>query len=80
MMLPTIHFNGTSKEALLEGYCEAINAIVEAGRKLAAAAPNGRDYYPQGPKAIQTALDEHDARANKLREVIIELEQIAGSL
>jgi hypothetical protein len=80
MILPTIHLNGTSRESLLEGYQEAIDALVEAGRKVAAAGPNGRDYYVQGNKAFPQAMDEHEARLTKIRKVILELEAIAVSL
>ena len=34
--IPTIHLNGTSREALLQGYRDAIDALREAERKLAA--------------------------------------------
>lgn len=80
LAIPTIHLNGTSREALLEGYCEAVHALHEAGRKLAAAAPNGRDYYPQAAGAINVAMDQHEARMTKLREIITELETIAEAL
>jgi hypothetical protein len=80
LMVPTIHMNGTSKESLLEGICEAVNKLHDAGRALAAACPNGRDYYTQGPGAISVALDQHEARMKKLREIIGELEQIAEAL
>jgi len=77
LMKPTVHMNGTSRESLLEGYCNAINALQEAGSKLAAAAPNGRDYYVQGGDATKLAMDQHYARMAKLKEVIAELETIA---
>lgn len=80
MRKPTVHLNGTSKQALLDGYCDAIEALHEAGRKLAAAAPNGRDYYVQVGFAINEAQREHAARMQKLRDVIAELEEIAESL
>lgn len=80
LAVPTIHMNGTSKNALLEQYCDAITALHDAGRKLAAAAPNGRDYYVQGGDAIRRAMDQHDARMRKLREIINELEKIAEAL
>ena len=80
LAIPTIHLNGTSKESLVESLCEAIHAIHEAGRALAQTCPNGRDYYPQGNTAIQWALDQHEARMNKLREVATELEQIAEKI
>ena len=80
LAIPTVHMNGTSREALVEGLCEAVHALHEAGRKLAAAAPNGRDYYVQGSAATGVAMDQHEARMNKLREIITELETIAEAI
>lgn len=80
MRKPTIHLNGTSREALLEGYVTAISAVNDAMAKLAAAAPNGRDYYPQGTGALTEAQQEHEARAAKLRSVAAELQEIAEAL
>ena len=77
MMLPTIHMNGTSGRALLEGYCEAISAVQAALEALARAAPNGRDYYPQGPDACAQADAEHDARKHALIKVMNELQVLA---
>jgi len=76
-MLPTIHMNGTSGRALLEGYCEAISAVQAALETLARAAPNGRDYYPQGPDACALADGEHDARKRALIGVLNELQTLA---
>lgn len=77
MMLPTIHLNGTNARDLLEDQMKAMNAIREAIRLLAAAGPNGRDYYPQGAQAIQHALEEHDQRLLVLRNVLAEVEALA---
>ena len=80
MMIPTIHMNGTSKEALVEALSEAYRAVNEAGRKLAEAYPNGRDYYPQGAGAINTAMKEHESRMERLRSVAKELEEIVVAI
>jgi hypothetical protein len=80
LMKPTVHLNGTSKERLLEDYCDAIDALHNAGKALAKTCPNGRDYYPQGNGAINTAMNEHEERMRKLRVVIRELETIAHDL
>ncbi len=80
LMIPTIHMNGTSREALLDAILEAVHALHKAGRKLAATSPNGRDYYPQGNAATSMAMDQHEARMNKLREVISELETIGEAI
>jgi hypothetical protein len=80
MMIPTIHLNGTSEDALLEEVTSACQAIREAERALQNAAPNGRDYYPQGAGAIHSALEEHEARLKKLRDVRRELEELAEAI
>lgn len=78
MMLPTIHLNGTHPDALLEGLCEAASAIREAQEKLAAAAPNGRDYcLVQHTGAFEAAQGEHWERMERLRSVLKEVERIA---
>lgn len=80
LAIPSVHLNGTARADLLEGYCDAIDALHAAGRKLAAAYPNGRDYYVQPGNAIGVAMAQHEARMLKLREVISELEEIAQAI
>lgn len=80
LAVPTIHLNGSSRDDLLEGYSKAITALEAAGRKLAAAYPNGRDYYVQSGDAIGVAMRQHEARMNKLREIVVELEEIAQAI
>lgn len=75
MMVPTIHLNGTSAERLLEALEAAYIAVGEAQQKLAEAAPNGRDYYPQGADALYKAQDEHFARMQRLEDVKRELQE-----
>jgi len=76
-LTPTIHLNGTSREALLDQVTEAAQAVYAALGKVCDAAPNARDYYPQGPEAFTAARDQHDARCDKLREVFNELQELA---
>ena len=76
MTFPTIHLNGTSKERLVEDLCDACNAIDAAYEALKKTAPNGRDYYPQGPEALERATGEHMLRLRKLDAIKGELEQI----
>lgn len=80
MMLPTIHMNGTSARTLLDDIEEASNALLIAQNALRAMSPNGRDYYPQGPDAIQTAIDEHQARIDRVRGVREELNTLAEAI
>jgi hypothetical protein len=69
MITPTIHLNGTSAGELQEGYERAYRALTGAIEALGQTAPNGRDYYPQGPDAILKAQREHDQRMKVLKSV-----------
>jgi len=80
LAVPTIHLNGTSRESLMDRLRDAMDAIIEAEKALMQACPNGRDYYPQGPDAIQEALRQHANRLHNLRAVYIELMEIAGAI
>jgi hypothetical protein len=80
MMKPTIHLNGTSKAALLEDWEKAHEALTLGLRLLCQAAPNGRDYYPQGPEAIHKAQIEHCDRVQKIRNVLKDLEELSESI
>lgn len=72
-MIPTLHLNGTSRELVLAQIYEAAIAVRAALVCLAGAAPNARDYYPQGAGAYARALGEHVDRADKLQSVYEEL-------
>lgn len=81
MIMPTIHLNGSGRENLENQVREAGEAIHAALEKMAAAAPHGRDYYPQDEGAItgpayKQAEKEHLARMEKVREVLKEYEQL----
>ena len=71
---PTIHLNGTSREALAKAYEAARDAVGVAYDRLKLTAPNGRDYYPQGANAMVRAEKEHWFRLGRLQEVVDELE------
>lgn len=64
--LPTIHDNGTSKERLVAALCNVSEKLDEVFAALKQTAPNGRDYYPQGPEAMEKARQEHDDRCRRL--------------
>jgi hypothetical protein len=80
LLFPTIHSNGTSKTSLEQQIEEAHAAIRNAEEKLAEAAPNGRDYYPQEITAFYKAQDQHLDRMQRLHSVRLELETIAEHL
>jgi hypothetical protein len=73
IIYPTVHLNGTAADDLANQLADALSALQEAQAKLALAAPNGRDYYPQGPAASQAAYTQHAARHNALQGVANEL-------
>src|SRR6266568_3829725 len=71
-ILPVIHRNGTSREALLEGACEVGNAIRQALEMLARHAPNQRDYYVDPPRwALVQA--QHLRRMKTLQALLHEM-------
>ena len=76
MTKPTIHLNGTSRNDLYEAYYAAFRAVDEAVQVLHKSGPNGRDYYLQGASAINTAVQEHRSRIERLEAVREELLQL----
>jgi hypothetical protein len=94
MTAPTVHLNGTSAAALLEGYekataavtaaltalCEATAAVTAALTALGEAAPNARDYYPQGPGAWTNVREAHMADLNALHNVLHHLQYLHESV
>jgi len=80
MQLPCIHLNGTSKERLIESLCAASQALDLAYSALKQTAPNGRDYYPIGPGALERATAEHFGRLRKLDDVKKEIDEITVAI
>jgi len=76
MIVPTIHLNGTSKQSLLDDLDEAFDALNTAFNKLKRTAPNGRDYYPQGPDALEKAANAHFERLRKVQAVSDEIQEL----
>ena len=73
MIFPTIHLNGTGAPTLLAELDKAIDGIDAAYTAVASMTVHGRDYYPQGPQAIQVAQVEHRRRLRRLTEIKNEL-------
>lgn len=80
MMKPTVHLNGTSRSELIEQVETALRGIEVALDAVQVAAPNGRDYYPQGDHAYQQAALEHAARVERLHAIKAEYEALARHL
>jgi hypothetical protein len=75
--LPAVHLNGTSKQALIDGYTEAAYAVEKAIASVTEAGPNARDYYVQDPGAFEAARSEHNERIRALRVVFTDLMELA---
>lgn len=74
LCIPTVHMNGTPKQALIDAHLDALYAIRLARKSLSECAPNGRDYYPQGGQAAFDALEAHQKRCYSLDEIASQLE------
>ena len=73
MMIPTVHRNGTSREALVEQMRGAADAVDQAIQALQETTPNRRDYYPQGEQALELACEEYRQRLLAVRQVHADL-------
>jgi hypothetical protein len=80
MQIPCIHFNGTSKEALIRELCNASEALEAAFQALKKTAPNNRDYYPIGAAAFEAAYNEHNARLAKVDDVKKEVDALTCAI
>ncbi len=80
MAVPTIHLNGTTADELLAGYSEAKYQLSLARDAIAKTAPNGRDYYPQGPNAIVRAEIAHRGRVLTVENLMDELDAIMEAI
>jgi hypothetical protein len=73
--VPTVHTNGTSAHNLRDDLQAAVEALREGQRRMVMAAPNGRDYYPQGNDAMNVVMAEHERRCIDLNRILTELEE-----
>lgn len=74
IILPIIHLNGTSRDALLDQLCEVYSALNDAMDKLRQASPNGRDYYPV-PGLMDKAIEQHRRRQRVLSDLQAEIQE-----
>lgn len=77
MRAPTVHLNGTGGQALLDAATEAREAVENAIAKMVVAAPNARDYYPQGDHAYAIARGDYERLVANLTVVVDELMELA---
>lgn len=70
---PLVHLNGSTREMLMGNLIAVLDALNDADRKLAQAAPNGRDYYLVDG-LMAKAQRQHDYRQGLLRALITSVE------
>jgi len=80
MKFPTIHLNGTGRNALIEQYRASLHAVNEAIEVLRQNGPHGRDYYTQEEDTFGWAVNEHMDRIAAMVKVKDELVQILNVL
>ena len=80
VIIPRVHLNGTSREELVDQIRRALDALSKADDALAYMSPNGRDYYPLGDSAINTAIEQHRRRRLMLVEIRNEIGAIGEGI
>lgn len=80
LAVPTVHLNGTSREMLVKELETAYDALGAAYEAMRECGPNGRDYYPQGPGALERAIRQHFDRLSRVDSVRSELEALIGKI
>ena len=79
-VLPVVHLNGTSREALIAMRLRAGSAVAKALDAMAEEmAPNGRDYYP-APGRLAAAEAQHRRRVAVLKDLLAEIQAEAEIL
>ena len=80
MKTPTVHLNGSSREALETQFRDVVSALQSLIEAMVEARPNGRDYYPQGDAAFQEAQVEHARRLTIASNLKREYEELWESV
>lgn len=75
MTTPTIHLNGTSRDALIESRSRVYDALRNTLDAMKEMAPNGRDYYVDpDPDAFESARRLHERRGQVVLDLMAEIE------
>ncbi len=80
LTVPTVHRNGTSREALLDQVGHVGDALRVALNEMEVACPNMRDYYPQGDEAWRAAVRQHGNWVSRIRDVRKEIMELADAI
>jgi hypothetical protein len=74
---PNVNLNGTRGKDLMDQILDAGHAVRKAMDVLSEAAPNGRDYLPQGAGEYPIAAKQHADRLARIKSVYDELQDVA---
>ena len=82
LAVPVVHLNGSGERNLINGYSEAISALRDAQKAIAATHPHPRDYYvlKDGAETLQRAEAAHMLRLKKIESVIAEFEELGQAV
>jgi hypothetical protein len=80
MHVPTIHYNGTSKDELIAQLAASAGALRQAMSTMEKACPHPRDYYIQHAAVWPLARGEHDRRVARVRGVLDEIYEILDAI
>ena len=72
-VIPIIHLNGTSREALINLRFDYLHKLDEARKALVEMAPHGRDYYLI-PGLYELAREQHLRRINAICALLEDIE------
>ena len=76
-VLPIVNLNGTSSHELLDQHLKVLRALRAARDAINEAAPHGRDYQLNEPRAHNLALADHYGRRVMLDKIIAEYNALA---
>lgn len=77
LAFPVVNMNGSSAKSLIDALVTALDAVRKAEHLLRAVHPHGRDYQTAPKERYDKAMWQHEARANALARIVMELEQTA---
>ena len=75
--VPTVHLNGTSADSLVNQRLEVVESLRDTLNAIGQAWPHGRDYYVQGPNALEEAQDLWQGRVEVLKTMVADITQEA---
>ena len=79
LVLPIVHFNGTSAETLRHQRENVYFVLQQSLEVMRGMSPNGRDYYLE-PGRLEKAEEQHARRCRTIAALMDEIETEIGEL